>query len=462
MNNKFLKKTIIYFIGNLSSKLLSAILIPIYAFFVSPEDLGNFDYVMALMNIIIPIVFLNIWDSILKYGLVKNEEKNKKKIYSSSFFLIIFNITVFIIVYIIIYKFSLITYPYFILSIVMMVSYGLFSYWQYASRSFKENGVFALSGVISSGVNVFLICVFVIFLKKGLLGLIIAYTISMISGLLVIESKIKLRKYITASAIDFSLLKEMCLFSFPIMLNTVSLWGMSGISKIICVNYLSAGINGVYSFANKFGALITVFGSIIGAVIIEEAYLEKSIESYAKRFSKIIQKLATIYFQSLMIIIPFVNIAYDVFLRNGGYYESKVLIPLVTTSAIFASLATNFGSAFQVTNKTSLVFITSLVGSLVNLGLSFYSVNKFGIIGLVISQMLGNLTLMLVRYYGAYKLTRLKIKFKRISFLVIQLATICIVSNTISLIGNAILSILIIILYLFIYRRKIKYLIERS
>ena len=37
------KKTGLYFIGNLSSKIVSAAILPIYAFFVLPNDLGAFD-----------------------------------------------------------------------------------------------------------------------------------------------------------------------------------------------------------------------------------------------------------------------------------------------------------------------------------------------------------------------------------------------------------------------------------
>ena len=40
MNSRVLKKSAIYLIGNFSSKILMAIIIPIYAFYIQSSDLG--------------------------------------------------------------------------------------------------------------------------------------------------------------------------------------------------------------------------------------------------------------------------------------------------------------------------------------------------------------------------------------------------------------------------------------
>ena len=106
MNSRFLKKSIIYFIGNFSSKIMSVLLIPIYASFVSTEDLGNYDYIIALMNIIIPIVFFNMWDSILKFGINRNKKEELEKIYTSAIVFVAINIVLFIIGYLIIHRFN--------------------------------------------------------------------------------------------------------------------------------------------------------------------------------------------------------------------------------------------------------------------------------------------------------------------------------------------------------------------
>lgn len=461
MENRFLKKTLIYFIGNLSSKLLTALLIPIYAFFVSPTELGNYDYITALMNILIPLCFFNMWDSILKYALNVKDKRKLKEIYTTSCFFISALGIVFIFIYSGFYYFKLIDYPYFLLSLLMMFSYGLVTFWQYSCRAFQKNKLYALSGVVSSFINVGLIMVLVVWLKLGLLGLILSYTIAMLSAVLFMEYVISLRKYIHYHSFNLNVLKKMLRFSAPIVLNTVSLWGMSGISKIICVNYLDVSANGLFSFAGKFGTLITVVGSILGAAIIEEAYLEKNLESYCTRFSKLIQRIFDSYLILVCLAIPLLNILYDLLWMDTAYYESKILLFSILLGAIFSSVATNFGSAFQVTEKTNYVFITSMIGAIASISLSFSMINSLGVLAVAVGQMLGSLVLLLSRAFFAYKLTGLKIDWKKSILLIILFYSIFKLTYTTTILIKILIELLIIVTILILYKRKISYFIEK-
>lgn len=67
MANRLFKKTGVYFVGNFSSKVISAIIVPIYAVYVSSADLGEYDYLLTLTQIIAPVAYLAIWEAILKF-----------------------------------------------------------------------------------------------------------------------------------------------------------------------------------------------------------------------------------------------------------------------------------------------------------------------------------------------------------------------------------------------------------
>lgn len=66
IKNGFLKKTSIYFIGTLSTKMISVMLVPIYAYFVAVNDLSDYDYFATIASTLSPIVFAAIWEAILK------------------------------------------------------------------------------------------------------------------------------------------------------------------------------------------------------------------------------------------------------------------------------------------------------------------------------------------------------------------------------------------------------------
>ena len=78
--DRILKKTGMHFIGNLSTKVLSAVIVFLYAFYVGANDFGEYEYVQTLVNIIVPVFFFSIWDAILKFMLSQEKEESKRKI----------------------------------------------------------------------------------------------------------------------------------------------------------------------------------------------------------------------------------------------------------------------------------------------------------------------------------------------------------------------------------------------
>ncbi|HFM5723311.1 TPA: hypothetical protein ACG77J_003112, partial [Enterococcus faecium] len=56
------KKAFIYAIGTLSSKMISVIIIPIYAVYISVADLGSFDYQNTIAQFLSPVIFGAIWE----------------------------------------------------------------------------------------------------------------------------------------------------------------------------------------------------------------------------------------------------------------------------------------------------------------------------------------------------------------------------------------------------------------
>lgn len=79
LGSSFNKKVGIYFIGMLSSKVLSVLLIPIYAFYVSADVLGYYDYTLTIMSILIPCIYIAIWEAVLRFILSEKDEIEKRQ-----------------------------------------------------------------------------------------------------------------------------------------------------------------------------------------------------------------------------------------------------------------------------------------------------------------------------------------------------------------------------------------------
>ena len=59
-SKELVKGTLIYAIGSFGSKILSLLIVPLYTFFIVPEELGNYDLILTTVNLLIPIITLQI------------------------------------------------------------------------------------------------------------------------------------------------------------------------------------------------------------------------------------------------------------------------------------------------------------------------------------------------------------------------------------------------------------------
>ena len=408
IKNQFIKKTSIYFIGTLSTKMISVVLVPIYAYFVAVNDLSEYDYFATIASTLSPIAFAAIWEAILKFG-IKNE-KDQQSIFSTT---VAFTVGISLI--------CIITYPLVALCIgksigvfcvlLFIVAQGVALIWQFSARALQENRRYVIASIVGSCVLIITDIVLIIFRKLDFWGLSISYILSQFSIAIVIETKIHLLRQFKISCISKKILKQMLSFSLPLVVNNVSLWLYSSGSRVIIKNYIGITENGLYAFASKFSLLISLVSTVISMAIIEEAYSYDTLEEYRDKISSLISIISKAYFGIIALAIPAIYILYSIAFKSTGYYASVDYIFLLLLGALFTALSNNFGSAFQVTDNTKYIFLTTLAGAGVALSLSFALNKPFGVYGVLIGNAVGPLVMMLIRAIYAKRTTGLTINW---------------------------------------------------
>ena len=63
----FAKSSVLYFFGNILSKLITFFLLPIYTSYISPEDLGYYDVSTTYLNLIVTFLFIDIYVAIMRF-----------------------------------------------------------------------------------------------------------------------------------------------------------------------------------------------------------------------------------------------------------------------------------------------------------------------------------------------------------------------------------------------------------
>lgn len=454
---RLMKKVGIYFIGNLSTKLMSAIVVFLYAFYIKAEELGQYEYIQTLVNIVVPIAFVSIWEAILKYILgEKNNETKQKIINTSAIFSIA--ISILIIIFGTTYYCVIKKEPYAIYIILTYFFYGLSTVWQYYARCLNETKTYVKASVIGSAVSlmftVFLICV----LKLKVEALFIVNIIGNFTIVSVIEFKLKILKKIELKQFDTKILKKMLIFSMPLVINDISLWLITGFSKVIIQNILGSTANGMYSFANKFTIIVSFIGMVLNKALTEEM-LSLKLENVKQEFETVIKNISEKVLMLLIICIPAIMIVYNL-IQNTEYYQSKIYVPILMLYTYIMFISTNLSNVFKIAEKTKYQFYTTLAGAITTVIVSFLTIYTFGIFGVIFAQLLGALVNIALRYIFAKKMIKIKIKWNKniaILMLYIIVAIISIYSN---LSVNIMLEIIVAIVILIIYKSEIVNLIK--
>lgn len=410
IKNSMLKKMLTYFVGTLSTRMLSVLLVPIYAYFVHSSDLGDYDYVTAVANIVMPIVYIVIWEAVLKFFI---KEKDGKDINSY-----ITNVVVFYLMMSTLFIGVIGAFRIFVntSNLWWMCAYsitlGAAYIWQFAARALGENQRYVLSGVVSSAGLIVIDFGFVLFRQLDFVGLMIASIAANAIVVILLEEKIRLASRVRLSSLRIDLLKSMLCFSMPLVINNISLWMYSGGSKVIIQNYLGSVENGLYSFASKFSILINIFSTVISMAVIEEAYSYRTVDEYRIKMKKMITIISKAYFSLVLLALPAIYILYSIAFKKTEYYPSSDYIFLLLLSALFTALSNNFGSAFQVTNNTKYISITTIVGAVVALGISLALVSRIGVFGVLIGTASGPAIMMVLRALFAKRSTGLSVDWR--------------------------------------------------
>ncbi len=427
MNSRVLKKSAIYLIGNFSSKIFMAIIIPIYAFYVQSSDLGYFDYSQSLMSIIIPIAFFSVWEAILKFTIddqyKKTEIVNSAIILSMSASLLIITGMLIISVFVDIEYFSLI--------VLMFVLYGMVQIWQYAARGLGDSKTYVVSGVAGTVVNFVAILIFVVWLRLGLHGLFLSYVLSQIFTIAVLEFKLKLLVNVRFKRDSVKLLKKMIVFSAPLTMNTISSWLFIGFARVLINNKLGSFENGLYAFANKFAIVISMVGSVITMAVIEEAIISKKEKKKTSSEGKNASDFYVALISVAAVAIPAIKIFYD-FIAESEYYSSFIYVPFLLLYASLSTLASNIGAQFQALEITKYQFISTIIGSIFTVVISMAFLNSYGILAVVFSQVVGALVMVIARYiivkkYMDYKMNTLRMILSTLIYIILSL--ICLKAN---------------------------------
>ena len=402
---RFIKTAFTFFVGNVSTKLISFLLIPIYTVALEPAEYGGYDLIVSILNLIAPLAFFQIWDGVFRFSFDKNSLEHKTFIINNGLVISAFGIVVLLFFN----SFLKIVYPDYITKWVTLygICYALQYFYTVIARVYLNNVLFSVSGVINALIAALLNIFMIKWCGMGVDSLYIAASIGIIVQIVMIEIKFRPLHKFRINSIDVACIKEMISFSFPLCISTIAYWMLNGYSKILISNKCGVYDNGLYAVANKFTSLILIVVSVVQFAWNEMVYMVTDNTEKTKIYETGIRFIFSATMLSASIFLFIVRLIFP-HIVDENYAGSLNLIPISMVGVAMNSFASFSGTLFLANKKSSIMLTTTFFAVGTNIILSLLLVSKFYLYGVLVALSIALTVLAasrLIALYYKYQIT---------------------------------------------------------
>jgi len=433
------KNTLIYIIGNLTSKVLSFVLLPLYTHYIATAEMGYYDAVFATASIIVPVITLQIYDSMYRYLLDAKSDEEAKSAISNALFVVAAGLCIFTVGYMIYVQFRPFKSQYLILFYI--ITNVLFSVYQSIARGLKKNVVYALSGVIFTAVTLVLNIILIMFVGMKVDALFISAIAASLTAIAFVEIRAGVIGHILPKAVSSKAIKELIKYSVPLIPNAINWWIISTCSRYIIIYYLGLEANGIYGgVATKFPALLGVVNNVFYLAWQESAIAEYDSDDKDEFYTKMFHYYMKFQYCVLILLLPATK--WVMAIMGESYREAWIYIPFLYAGTLFQSFSTFYGTGYLSSKETRGAFTTSIAGSIINLVVSFFLIPVIGLQAASLANMLSFLGMWLLRIRQTRKYFVIRLNLRDL----ISLTVICAAYMALYYIRNLPLEILLSVL----------------
>ncbi len=456
---KFAKSTGIYLLGNVLSKALSFILLPLYTKYITPTDFGTYDLNIALNTFIYSILFLDIWSGVMRFIFEYTGDKRGKSIFSG---MIIYTISTVSYLLILLLVGLVVHVDYIWLLFLVGFVTGMQQIVGYTARAFGKNSFFVFSGLIGSMATLVLNIVLIVNFHMNYSALYISTIVGLSLNTIILAKAINFRKYLKREYYDRALFNEMVRFSLPLSVNSAAYWFLTGFNRVVISEQLSVAENGLYAVATKFSSIIQLVTTCFQMAWQELSFSKSKMsrKEMSHFYSRSLNEYIKFLYLGLIIALPVVRIIFP-FVINKQYGNAMNLAPIALYATFFSSISSFLSSIISILKKNSLIFTTTLLGAIVNVIVIVALINVLGVQAANISLCVGFFVNVVMRIKLINRDVKLTIDYKILVLLTALFILSVVIYMLFSNIVNLLFFIMMIPIFFFVYKDKIMAIIKR-
>ncbi|MBS1514731.1 MAG: oligosaccharide flippase family protein [Bacteroidetes bacterium] len=406
--SKVAKNTLIYTIGTILPKAASFVLLPIYTKFLSPAEYGILSSMWALEGIATIFFSLSLGTSVFRLYWDYEDEELRKKFLGTIYVAIGISSLVWLALIFIfqnlidgIYN-SISFFPYFAFSMVTICITGFFDIPQKLLMIREKAMTYVTLSILFFLLNSGLILYFVVWLKQGASGYLLA---TLIATAVFFPVYLIIGKQNISFNFHFPYFKAALLFALPGIPTLLSSWVLDLSDRIFIERYFSLTEVGIYSLSYKIAGIALILSSSFNLAYRPVFFrLANSEEQETTRkniydFNNLFLVLLLFFFFAL----SFFSKEIIVLFFDSSYSSAYLYIPVIALAYFLSVMGGLIARYFEQSKKMKQNMYIYIFSSLVNVAFNFLLIPSLGAFGAAYSTLLAMLFTVVAGYFYTKK-----------------------------------------------------------
>jgi O-antigen/teichoic acid export membrane protein len=410
------RHTAVYGLGGMVSRVLAVLLLPLYTHYLPKSAYGKVEVVTAATAVLAILLQLGVASAFFRFYFDAKTEPQKLTVVRTSFWFTMGSATLGLLLGVIFavpiaHVLGLGSSS----NLVIAGAVGLWAQTNYQQltalfRVEERSVAFAIASIANVLLTILLTVLFIVVLHWGAIGLIVGNFTGTLCVYLVL---LAYRHEQLGLEFDRKLFRGMQKFGMPLVPSALALWAINFIDREFIIWYKGAGEVGVYSVAIKVASIITFIMVAFRTAWPAFAYSIEDDREARRTYSFVLTYLlsfASWAALALGALAPW----WVALLTNPRFQRAQEAVALLAFAfAIYAGytvLAIGSGRA----RRTQFNWVVTGVGAAVNVGLNFWLIPRWGMVGAAISTLVSYVVLFVGMTIYAQHVYRVPYQWRRV------------------------------------------------
>lgn len=409
----------VYGFGGVLAKALAFFMLPFYTHYLSPVDYGTLEILDLSMSLFGMLLNMGMAAALMRYYAAATSMEEKRKTVSTGFlFVLVVGMIVFFLGLTFVRPASRLMLGseananYLLLSFATLILSYILNLPRTYLRVLEKSRVLVVIDSVFSFASLALNILFIAVFKAGLAGILLSYLIVVIIQV-VFLSVWTLRRV----GIGFSgpQLRNMVGYGFPLILSNLAAFSVNFSDRFFLEHLRSLELVGIYAVGYKFGFMLNyLLVQPFSAMWEPRRYIIHAQPNHPEIFGQIFvfySLVLTYAWLALALLSPeIVRMMVD-----RKFTGSQDVIPVVGLAYVFWGIGYLSQLGMLLTNRTKVVGAISAGTVVLNLGLNYFLILHYGMLGAAWATLASFIAIAVVSYHFSQKFLPLPLGFGRVS-----------------------------------------------